>query len=884
MSRLKRFWWRLLRSVHAGSMDEELDREVASHIGLMADEYRRRGMSAEEALRAARRDFGALDAAKERQRDERGFRWIGETYRDFRYAARWLRKRPVFTMTAVTLLALGTGANTAMFSVLDAAIIRAVPYPRSHELFRLFQQPQDGTRMPVAPANYLDWRAQSRSFQSMSAFTGATFRLVLGAETERILGSKASAGLFETLGVPAALGRVFLPDEDTREGAPVVVLGHGLWTARFGGSPDVVGRPVLLDGRAHTVIGVMPPGFAFPNEQTMLWVPLRLGDTARSSSRTENYLGVIGRIGENLRREQADSELAIIAQRLAVAHPDSNQRLGVALRSLREYTVGNVQTALIVLMAAVVFVLLIAAGSVSNLLLATAASRRREISLRASLGATRVQIVRQLLAEATLLALIGGAAGWLLAHACFSLLLQIIPPSVPGIGRMQLDGSVLVFSIAVACVMGLVFGLAPALHLTRGQMLEGFHQAGRASFGREVSRVRSALLVVQVAFALVLLVGAGLMLRTMLKLSAVDLGFDPDRVLVVPVAVSTPSPGDASSQSDAPAVLAIQRLLERVGALPGVLAVGATSAVPTSNEYTGTRLVVEGHPIPPDSRVPEIDYSVVTPGYFETMEIDLVKGRPLTVADRPQMSPVAIINETMAARFFGGQDPIGRRVRRGGANSTQPWITIVGVVSDVRHLGVDRPPVPELFLPHGQVPWPGLTMMVRTTGDPLPLTNPLRDLVRELGPQYELRPAQAMEQFVSASVGTRRLAAQLLSLFGVLATVVAAIGIYTVVTFGVVQRTQEFGIRIALGATMADLAAMVLAQSAAPILMGIVLGLGAASILASLVGALLYEVNARDAISFGLASVSLLGIGLASSLPPVRHIFRIDPATALRIE
>jgi putative ABC transport system permease protein len=884
MSSLKRFWWRLLRSVHSGSEDEDLDREVASHIGLMEDEYRRRGMSAAQAALAVRRDFRGVDAAKERQRDERAFRWIRETYQDFRYAARWLYKRPAFTLTTVTLLALGTGANTAMFSIVDAVLLRATPYQRPHELFRLFQLPQGGTRMPVAPANYLDWRAQSRSFQSMSAFTRGTFTLARGAESERLPGSLASAGLFETLAAQPALGRVFDPEEDQPGGPAVVVLGHAVWSARFGGAPDVVGKPVLLNGQPHTVVGVMPPGFAFPTEQTVLWVPLRLGDTPRSLSRTENYLGVIGRLRENVTRAQSASELETIAQRLGTAYPDSNQRLGIALRSLREYAVGNVQTALLVLMGAVVFVLLIAAVSASNLLLAMSAGRRREISLRASLGATRLRVVRQLLTEATVLALLGGAAGWLLAQGSFSVLLQIIPESVPGISRMKLDGTVLLFSIAVSCALGLIFGLAPALHMTRGQMLEGLHPGRRASYGREVSRVRSVLLAVQIAVALVLLVGAGLMLRTMFKLSAVDLGFDPERVLTVSVAVSPTSSVDPSPQSEAPSALAFHWLLDRVRALPGVRAAGATSAVPTSSDYTSTRLVVEGHPIPEDGRVPEVDYSVVTPGYFDTMEVPLLKGRLLTLADRRSSPPVAVINDTMAARFFADRDPIGRRVRRGGANSTQPWITIVGVVADVRHLGVDQQPVPELFLPHAQVPWPGLTMMVRTDSDPLLLTSTFRDLGRELRPQYELRTTRTMEEFVAASVGTRRLAAQLLALFGVMATIVAAAGIYTVVTFGVVQRTQEFGVRIALGATMADLAAMVLRQSAIPMVIGIVLGVGAASALASLVGTLLYEVNPHDAITFGAASVFLLGVGLISSLPPVRRVFRIDPTTALRAE
>jgi putative ABC transport system permease protein len=883
MSQLKRFCQRLWRSVHGASADRELDREIAAHLALMEEEQRRRGLSPEHAAMAARRLFGGRDAVREHHRDERAFRWVGETSQDLRYAARWLFKRPAFTLLTGSLLALGTGANTAMFSVVEAALLRAVPYERPQELVRLFQQPEGGSRMPVAPANYLDWRAQSRSFQSMSAFTGAMFKLAAGDDTERVLGAKAAVDLFDTLAAPPRLGRRFRPEDDQPGRPAVVMLGHALWSTRFGASPDIVGQTVLLDGSAHTVVGVMPPGFAFPSEQTRLWTPLRLGDTPRSTSRTENYLGVIGRLNRDVTRAQAEAELATVAGRLAAAHPDSNRRLGIALRSLREYTVGNVETPLLVLMAAVVFVLLIAAVSVSNLLLATSTERRREIALRASLGATRLRIVRQLLSEAALLALLGGAAGWLLAHASFDLLLQLVPASVPGVAQMRLDGSVLMLSIAVACATGVIFGLAPALYVTRGRTIEGVHHGNRTSAGRDVFRVRSALLSVQVAFALVLLVGAGLMLRTMFKLSAVDLGFDPERVLTASVSVSI-RPATEPSPTGAPSVLAIQGLLDRVAALPAVQAAGATSAVPTSAEYTGTRLVVEGHAIPADGRVPEIDYSVVTPGYFGAMRIRLVKGRTLTSMDRLDTPRVAVINETMAARFFAGTNPVGRRVRRGGVNSTQPWITIVGVVGDVRHLGVDRQPVPELFLPHGQVPWPGLTMMVRTSGDPLLLTNALRGLVRELGPQYELGAMQTLDEVVTESVGTRRLAARLLSLFGALATIVAAIGIYTVVSFSVVQRTQEFGVRIALGATRADLAGMVLAQGAVPITIGIACGLGGAAALVSLAGALLYEVQPRDAVSFSAASACLLAVGLAASLPPIRRVVRLDPTAALRHE
>ena len=732
MWQLRRFCQRLWLSVRGGSADRELDREIAAHLALMEDDYRRRGLSDEEAAVAARRRFGGREAARELQRDERAFRWIGETGRDLRYAARWLFRRPAFTLLAVSLLALGTGANTAMFSVVEAALVRAVPYERSQELYRVFQQPEGGTRMPVAPANYVDWREQSRSFKSMSAFTGAMFKLASGADTERILGAKVAVDLFETLAVRPHLGRAFLPEED-RPGAPaVVVLGHALWSTRFGASPNIVGQTVSLEGGAHTVVGVMPPGFAFPSEQTRLWAPLRLGDTPRSASRTENYLGVIGRLHGDVTRAQAEAELATVARRLAAAHPDSNRRLGIVLRSQREYAVGNVETPLLVLMAAVVFVLLIAAVSVSNLLLATATERRREIAMRTSLGATRLRIVRQLLSEAALLALSGGAVGWLLAHTGFSLLRQLVPASVPGVAQMRLDGTVLLLSIAVAGATGVIFGLAPALYVTSDRAMKDAQHGHRTSVGRGVFRVRSALLSVQVAFALVLLVGAGLMLRTMFKLSAVDLGFEPERVLTASISVLV-GPATTPSPADAPSVLAIQRFLDRVAALPAVQAVGATSAVPTSAEYTGTRLLVDGRAIAADGRVPEVDYSVVSPGYFSAMNIRLVKGRTLASTDRLDTPRVAVINETMAARFFPGANPIGRRVRRGGVNSTQPWITIVGLVGDVRHLGVDRQPVPELFLPHGQVPWPGLTMMMRSTGDPLLLTSALRGLVRELG-------------------------------------------------------------------------------------------------------------------------------------------------------
>ena len=804
---------------------------------------------------------------------------------DIRYGLRVLWKSPGVTLAAVVSLALGVGANTAIFSVVNSTLLRALPYAEPDRVVLLWgDSPAEGSRRKqVSATDVDDWRHQNGVFEEVTTFGDWSATFLDGGEPERVPGTQVGDGFFRVMRGTPMLGRVFLPEEQEEGRDNVVVLGHGLWRRRFGGDPSVVGRAVNLGGRPYTVVGVMPAEFrplppSLNDPPGQFYRPV--AEPHDETERASRHLRALARLKDGVTVGQAQAEMGVIASRIERAHPESNTGYGVRLVTLTEDTVGTLRPALLALSGAVLFVLLIACANVGNLLLARSSARRREFAVRAALGAGRARIVRQLLTESVLLALAGGAAGLLLALWGVGLVESLGSRVTPLLSGVRVDVRVLGFTALVSVLAGLAFGLAPALQVSRPDLNEALKAGGRSGGGAGAGgRLRSALVVAEVALALVLLAGAGLLVRSVVRLRAVDAGFDPSNLLTMNLTLPSARYRDGAAQA-----AFFERLGRQLESLPGVEAAGFTSVLPFSGNFDGRSLAVEDHPVPRGQEA-SVDLFISTPGYLRAMQIPLVEGRALDERDAKESPLVAVVSETAARRLWPGQTALGRRVKfPGSEKSPQPWRTVVGVVRDVKHYGLDRGDLMQLYLPEAQYPTSYMTLVVRSQGEPAALLGAVRREVAAADRELPVFGVATMESLLADSVALRRFSMLLLAAFACVAVALAGVGVYGVISYTVAQRTREIGVRVALGARPRDVLRLVLGRGLGLAGLGIALGLAGGLALTQALSSLLYGVGARDPLTFASVAALLGAVALLACLVPARRATKVDPMVALRYE
>jgi putative ABC transport system permease protein len=801
-------------------------------------------------------------------------------WQDLRYGVRVLLQQPGFTFIAVLTLALGIGANTAIFSVVNGVLLRPLPYAEPDQLAMVWlDNRRQGIRDDITSyPNFLDWRDKNSSFQAMAGVRNLTTNLTGVGEPEELRGAAVSPNFFQLMGVGPALGRGFVPEEEQPGKDKVVILSHGLWQQRFGGDPAIVNRTISLNGEPLTVVGVMPPGFEFPSKAT-LWRPLAPNERLRAA-RGSFWLPVIGRLKPGVTRQQAQADMDLVAKQLEQQYPNINAGYGINVVPLHEQTVGNIRTALLVLLGAVAFVLLIACANVANLLLARAATRQREVAVRAALGADRFRLVRQLLTESVLLSVVGGVLGVLLAWWGVEMLLTLAPANLPRLNEIQLDWRVLGFTLGLSLLTGLIFGLAPALQTSHLELGEALKEGGRSGAGgRRAQRVRSVFIVAEVALALVLLAGAGLLIRSFWRLQQVNPGFRTDHVLTLQLTLPR-----TKYPEGAQAAAFFQRLQERLAALPGVESASAASSIMLPKLANSSGFTIENRPPDPREQQLELPFDAVLPNYFQTLGVQLLRGRTFTAQDAQGQPEVAMVNESFAKRYFPNEDPVGRRFTFGDGTNNPQWITIAGVVRDTKRQGLDQPIRIESWMPHAQAPSRSMEVVVRTAGDPLALTGAVRDAVWSLDRDLPIPRIQTLAQVLSESVAQRRLNMLLLTLFAAVALILAAVGIYGVMSYAVTQRTNEIGIRVALGAQSRDVLKLVVGQGMKLTLIGVGTGMILTLALMRLLASLLFGVSATDPLTFSVIAVLLIAVALLACYLPARRAAQVDPMIALRSE
>jgi predicted permease len=883
--RLTEGLWALFRR---RKLDEELDFELRDYLRASVAEKIERGMTGGEAERLARLEIGSLESVKQGVR-EVGWEAMIETIgQDVRFAFRMMAKNAGFTLIAVLTLALGIGATTAIFSVVNTALLEPMPYKQADRLVTIW-----GTNKTkgydldlVSHLDYLDWKSQNRVFESMGAARDEMFTITGAGEPEAALGYQFSPDFFDVLGVPPLIGRTFAGDEEEPGKNHVVVLSYRLWGLRFGGDRNIVGRRITLDGQPYTIIGVMPRSFQYP-PGVELWTPLVI-DPSYAKDRSIRLLRVMARMKPGVTLSQARMEMETIAARLRSAYPKANEGYDVNLVTLRKLISGDVRPALLLLLCSAGFVLLIACANIANLLLSRAVARQREIAIRAALGASRARMVRQFLTESILLGLVGGALGLLIAYWGAGALVAMFPKtisnlSIPRIESIPIDRWVLGFALLASILTGIIFGLAPALEASRSRAAASLRESGRTGGGAQSRALRNVLVVSEVALSLILLVSATLTMKSFSHLVRADLGFSPEHVLSLRVLLPA-----YKYPSDEQRVAFNRETLRRIGSLPGVEAAASTTFVPLSG-WWGTRDVsAVGRPADPGMKIPHPVWSAIAPDYFRVMRIPLLKGRFFTGGDNASTARVAILSRSIARQLWENEDPIGKQVNVEGLKNP---CRVVGIVGDVYHLGVGVQPnggspqiTSEVYLPYEQFPSYLLGYTVRTWGDPRSVARAVQTAIWAVDKEQAISFVETMNQLASESIVLERSSMILLGAFAALAVLLASIGIYGVISYSVERRTQELGIRMALGARRRDVLRLVIGEGFVLALIGAAIGTAAALGLTRLLASLLYGVRSADPFTFFAVPIVLMGVAVAACAVPARRAMRVDPVVALRYE
>jgi predicted permease len=855
-------------------MMEELDQEIRDHIARETEDNIGRGMPPEEARYAAIRKFGGIDQVKEECRDAWGLRFFDDLLQDVRFGVRQLRRNPGFTAVAVMTLALGIGANTAIFSVVDQVLLRSMPYKDPNRLVMVWETYLQFPKVWPSVPNFQDWQAQNRAFEAMGAYrVSRGFTLTGHGEPERVRGTYVSSNLFGLLGVEPAHGRSFLPAEDKPGVAPVVILSHALWQRLFGSDSQTISQIINFDDRSYTVVGVMPPGFQFP-EWADFWMPFGQMGKDERTSRVYHPLEVVARLKPAVTRGEAQVQINTTAARLAQEYPKTNGGWGVTLVPLRDELVGNVQPALLILLGATGLVLLIACANVTNLMLARTSAREKEMAVRLALGSGRSRLMRQLLTECLTLSSLGGALGLLFAFWGRDLLLRIGPSTVPHLKDASVNGPMLGFSVAISILTCIIFGLIPALQSSIVNPNATIKQSAQsASATRRQSRFRGSFVVVQMSLALILLVGAGLLLKSFVRLLGVDPGFDHRNILTARVDLPEWRHQDELGRF-------YERVSGRLKALPGVKSVGMINYLPLGPDSTSkSRFVIEGD-TPSDRGFPVAELRFTNPDYFHAMRIPLLKGRLFKRWEEEQKFAI-IIGSTLANRYFPNQNPLGKRLNLDPEGMQPTWCAIVGVVGDVRDFGLANQPQNDIYFDGADS---GMYLVLRTTSDPLSLALAVRRAIYELDGEMTVRDVNTGDQMISHSLASRRFTMILLGVFACIALSLAVIGIYAVMSYTVALRTHEIGIRMALGAERLEVLRLVVGRGMGLAFIGVAIGLIGALSIGRFIAGLLYGVKSTDPLTLAGVSLILIAVSLIASYVPARRATKVDPMVALRHE
>jgi putative ABC transport system permease protein len=879
MSRLTTLFSRLRGLLRGRAHDDFFDEELEGHLNLLTERFVQRGMTREEAQGAARRQLGNVALLKENRGDMRTILWLDQLCQDLGYAARTVRRSPGFTLIAVLILALGMGVNTAIFSAVDSVLLRPLPYADPESLVMVWEDSSfyGFPHNTPAPGNFSEWKARNHVFTDMAATRSRSANLTGDGAPEQLLGRAVTSNFFSVLGVRPAFGRTFTEEED-RTNAPVVVISQGLWQRRYLGNADVIGKPIVLNGYKTTVIGVLPSEFAFRSRDLDFWVPISM-PPALLANRGSHFLNVVARIKPGVTIERARQDMQAAAAEMSRQYRE-NEHVGAEVVPVKEDFLGNTRTGLPVLMTAAGFILLIASANLASLLLARAAARQREISVRAALGADRWRLVRQLLTEGIALSVLGGALALSAAPVAIGLVAKLVPNTMPSTADPQLNGRLFLFSITLSLITGVVFSLIPAMHAARGSLNDALKQSGRSGISVAGSRLRDALVVVEVAAALVLLVGAGLMLQTLARLGAVDVGFRPDHLFTartLPPVNKYPTSGARQAFGE--------RILEGVRTLPGVESAAYVSTLPFLSLGNMRGFQVEGRPVDPvDPNAPTALYRVGTSDYLQTIGARLLEGRFFDRSDGPEAPLVVVVNQTLAHRFWPSESALGHRITVGAPTSGQR--TIVGVVADMRERGYEMEALPGVYQPAVQTIADDLApeLLVRVKGDPASIASSVRNVVASVDPEQPLSAVGTMENAIEVTVTDRRKLLILLSAFASLGLLLASVGLYGVLSYAITQRSREIGLRIALGASRRGVVGMVVGRGMVLTGCGLAIGLGASWGATRLMKSLLYGIGATDTPTFiGVVAIFAV-VGLAACWVPARRASRLDPIAVLREE